>query len=857
MSDKKEAKTSNRVVTAHPSSLKHSNANVTEQSGIWSKIWRNWPITVAATLSIIWISFCGYYLFNAGINIVQIPILEIAALITGMTMPLVLVWLLCLVLIRLNPIEENYRSLEKGLDRLMSPVELTQERIVKVVKNLNSEIEKITAAGDVAANRFKNLEDSFKEQIDQLFKATIDADEKTKKIADQLSFERNAISSVATEIEKHSELISTQLKEYRKDAIDANDETKRHSEFLNNEMSFQNKVLDNRAKQIEENLTSIGERLLKISDEISDQSNHSYHHLSEIVDGFDERRAVLNNFMTRMMDEVGSICDKLEKQAHTVQDLSDKSAKTSSKITKEIKKQSEQLSKIADKSTKSVEATGRAIEEQTKTLGSSIDEATERSKLTIAEASDYFAERANDISRVSGNLESNIKQSFDEITDTLTEKTSILSDDITIQFQNIEADIDRANVALSDMIENNLELISSRINNNKDETGDLLNDIVKTITSQTEQIEKSLKDTRINMIDRTTLIQDEHQTLENYATNFQEKMIETEIKLREQHQTMLSCITVIEDGMTVAIDKIKKNSTSLGAHGQKVIESIISQTSELTAQIAEVQNRSKNSILEIENASKKANDNILANESKTTEIISDWLETASQVGEDHATAMKKIETLINELSALEKTTETKLSASEEKIRRISSELLRNTDSIQIASNSAIEAVEETNQALTTNAEKYQQMINAIQLSSQSLANNANALESRMKRINSENFSKVAATIMEKLRAQAIDISSYLEGNVPKSLWDSYLSGDKNLFIRKIQKYIGKQEITDIRVHYTENSEFRKNVDTYIHIFEELLATFNESTETVYCETLITSDIGKVYFALAEATGRLK
>lgn len=111
--------------------------------------------------------------------------------------------------------------------------------------------------------------------------------------------------------------------------------------------------------------------------------------------------------------------------------------------------------------------------------------------------------------------------------------------------------------------------------------------------------------------------------------------------------------------------------------------------------------------------------------------------------------------------------------------------------------------------------------------------------------------------MEKLRTQAIDISSYLEGNVPKSLWDSYLSGDKNLFVRKIHKYVGKKEISDIRLHYMENSEFRKNVDAYIQIFEELLATFTESTDTVYSETLVTSDIGKVYFALAEATGRLK
>lgn len=857
MSDKKKAATSSQVVTAHPSSLKHSNANVTEQPGIWSKIWHNWPLSMVTLLSVIWVSLCGYYIFISQLDFTQMPIVEFAAIVAGMSMPLVLLWLLCLVLVRINPIEENYRSLEKGLDQLLSPVELTQERISKVVANINSEIEKIDAAADVAANRFKNLEDNFKNQIDELFKVTVSADEKSKKITDQLSFERDAISSVVREIEKHSTVISTQFKEYRNDSIEANAETKRHSEYINNEMSFQNKTLDNRAKQIEDNLATIGDRLAQISEEITDQSNHSYHHLSEIVDGFDERRAVLNNFMTRMMDEIGSICEKLDKQAHTVSDLSEKSAKTSIKITRDIKKQSDQLSKIADKSTKSVEATGRAIEAQTKTLGSSIEEATERSKMNIAEASDYFAERANDLNRVSGDLEVNIKQSFDEITDTLTEKTTSLGEDVSIQFQNLEADIERGNSALSDMIENNLDRIRNSISNNKEETEDLLLEVVSAILSQADQIEKSLTDTRINMIDRTTLIQDEHKALEDYAQNFQNKMIETETKLREQHQTMLSCISVIEDGMTVAIDKIKKNSTSLGAHGQKVIESIISQTSELTAQIAEVQNRSKNSILEIENASKKANDNILANERETTEIIGDWLEAASHVGEEHVAAMKKVETLMEDLSVLEKTTEKTLSASEEKIRRISSELLRNTDSIQIASNSAIDAVEQTNRALDSNAEKYQQMINAIQLSSQSLANNANAIESRMKRINSDNFSKVSATIMEKLRERAIDISSYLEGNVPKSLWDSYLSGDKNLFIRKIQKYIGKQEISDIRLHYTENSEFRKNVDAYIHIFEELLATFTESTETVYCETLVTSDIGKVYFALAEATGRLK
>ena len=169
----------------------------------------------------------------------------------------------------------------------------------------------------------------------------------------------------------------------------------------------------------------------------------------------------------------------------------------------------------------------------------------------------------------------------------------------------------------------------------------------------------------------------------------------------------------------------------------------------------------------------------------------------------------------------------------------------------------VEAVEETNKALEKNAEKYQQMINAIQLSSQSLAANANAIENRMKRINSEKFSDVSAKIMEKLQSESVDIINYLDGDIPRDLWDKYLTGDKNIFVRKIKKHIGKKTASDIRAYYLENRKFRKNTDSFVQIFEELLDTFNESTETIYSETLITSDIGKVYFALAEAIGRLK
>ncbi|MBT5766131.1 MAG: hypothetical protein HOI58_04665, partial [Kordiimonadaceae bacterium] len=618
------------------------------------------------------------------------------------------------------------------------------------------------------------------------------------------------------------------------------------SEFLNNELSFQNKTLENRAEQIEENLETLSGKLEKITQDLSEQTIHSYENLNEVIDSFDERRAVLNNFMTALTDEVSSICDKLDKQAKSIDKLNTNSSKSSDKITKSIKKQVQDLSKIAEKAVSNVNATSDALEAQTKMMEETIEKATEKSKIDIADASEYFMEAANDMGNVSNDLENNIKQNFDEITDTITSKSNRLTEDINIHFQNIESDLDKGNSSINDLLIANLDQVEGHMKGS-----------LEILVAQSDSIQNTLDLTRDDMLSRTSQLQEEYNTLESFADNFQQRMVSAENEFKKQHENMLSCIAVIEDGIGVAVHKIKNNSSNLGAHGQKVIENILSLSADLDGQINDIQNRSKSTLREIENASLKASENLINQDDKTATIIEEWLRTANNAGVEHSENMRKIETLISEFITIEKSTAKSIDASEEKIKRISNELLHSSDRIHMASNSAIEAVEETNKALGKNAEKYQQMINAIQLSSQNLAANANAIENRMKRVNSEKFSDVSAKIMEKLQSGSVDIINYLEGDIPKDLWDKYLTGDRNIFVRKIKKHIGKKTTTDIRAHYLEDREFRKNTDSFVQIFEELLDTFAETTETVYSETLITSDIGKVYFALAEASGRLK
>jgi DNA repair exonuclease SbcCD ATPase subunit len=846
------------VVTKHPSSLNHSNSNNIENISIWSKLVQLWPMTIATCLSIGWIIYCFYVAQYSKLVFIDLPISEFSSLLSGVMLPLIMLWLLCLVLIRIDPAKEKRKIITDGLDELLKPLDITQNRITNIVTQLNTEIKNVEEAAELASNKIEKLENVFKEQISDLFKVTIDIDSKANSIKNELTSEKNEISTLVKDIEDYTNKISSQFKQFKSDAENINVLVQKQSESFSNEMNFQNDVFLDRSKNIEETLGTLGGRLSEITTEISDQTDHSYHNLSEVIEGFDERKAVLNSFMTSMMDEVAIICEKLESQAIIISELASKSASDSEHITLHLKDQAKELSTISELAIKDVNATGQAIADQAKSMEFSIKEATEQSKLNIAEVSDHFSEKANELNRISTDIGVNINQYFSDITDSITGKAQFLEQNVAQQFTTIEEDIDKRNSDIVRMVIENVGSLKTVFDQNKVQTEGFLNDVLTSINSQSEQLEKSLSDTRINMIDKTTLLQDEYQTLEKFAQKFQDRIETAENNFKVQNKNMLDCIKVIEESLETAANKIKTNSTSLGSHGQKIIEHIISQTSELSEQIAEIQKRSKQSIVEIQNASMQANENMIINGKHTSEIFEEWRTASNDIEDKFSMNIKHIEELAHKLANLDQGAEKIITSSEENIKRISKDIHYTSDKIHVASTSAVEAAEETNKALSKNADQYQQMINAIQLSSQSLSTNAYAIEKKLKELNHNHFADIATKVLSDLQSLSVDMTRYLDEEIPQKYWDNYIAGDKNLFIREIKKYIGQNTINSISNKYKTDTDFRKLADEYMRTFEQLLSTLSEkSIQSIYKMTVVSSDTGKVYFALAEATGRLK
>lgn len=156
---------------------------------------------------------------------------------------------------------------------------------------------------------------------------------------------------------------------------------------------------------------------------------------------------------------------------------------------------------------------------------------------------------------------------------------------------------------------------------------------------------------------------------------------------------------------------------------------------------------------------------------------------------------------------------------------------------------------------------------AIQLRDQLARVNelAGNLESRVTRARDlaeeqvdRDFARRVALISEGLNSTAIDIEKVLSTDVSDSAWTAYLRGDRGIFTRRAVRLLDNTQARDIAELYDADPDFRENVSRYIADFENMLRTLLSTRDGKSVSvTLLSSDMGKLYVALAQAIERLR
>lgn len=122
----------------------------------------------------------------------------------------------------------------------------------------------------------------------------------------------------------------------------------------------------------------------------------------------------------------------------------------------------------------------------------------------------------------------------------------------------------------------------------------------------------------------------------------------------------------------------------------------------------------------------------------------------------------------------------------------------------------------------------------------------------------DGFARQVTLLIESLNSTAIDVSKILSNEVTDTAWAAYLKGDRGIFSRRAVRLLDTGEAREIIAQYENNGEFREQVNRYVHDFEAMLRRVMTARDGApLAVTLLSSDNGKLYVALAQAIERLR
>jgi hypothetical protein len=149
----------------------------------------------------------------------------------------------------------------------------------------------------------------------------------------------------------------------------------------------------------------------------------------------------------------------------------------------------------------------------------------------------------------------------------------------------------------------------------------------------------------------------------------------------------------------------------------------------------------------------------------------------------------------------------------------------------------------------------QQMLTLGQ-SAAALERHVEQVSSQQREKDSEAFARRVALLIDSMHSASIDVGKILSDEVDEKAWDSYIKGNRGVFTRRAVRLLEGSETRAIRAQYDADPEFQESVNRYVHDFESMLRrVVAERDGGMMAVTLMSSDMGKLYAALAQAVDK--
>lgn len=236
-------------------------------------------------------------------------------------------------------------------------------------------------------------------------------------------------------------------------------------------------------------------------------------------------------------------------------------------------------------------------------------------------------------------------------------------------------------------------------------------------------------------------------------------------------------------------------------------------------------------------------------------------EMSGEAGERIVGSLMRVqEAAQNAADSSRKIVEEELAGVAEKLTQQNSALLSQAVDSQIATlGDMINSSVERNLTLSEDATRIMAgQLSSIDEMTANLEKRIQEAKSGFDGLDDDGFARRMALLTESLNSTAIDVAKILSNEVTDTAWASYLKGDRGVFTRRAVRLLDAGEARAIANHYDEDPEFAEHVNRYIHDFESMMRVLLSTRDgNAIGVTLLSSDVGKLYVALAQAIERLR
>lgn len=308
-----------------------------------------------------------------------------------------------------------------------------------------------------------------------------------------------------------------------------------------------------------------------------------------------------------------------------------------------------------------------------------------------------------------------------------------------------------------------------------------------------------------HLVESTRAIQPEVEWVRDAARDASERVSVTAALIGEQQQRFASLLDALAEGTGSAEERLVALSTSIAAAREQA-------------------------------------------ERLSTDTGPALVESMVQVREAAAHAAERAREAI--ASVVPESAEGFSSAAREALERVVRETVE--DQLRVVESVATRAVDSARMA----TDRLTQQMLTLGQSATALEQHIERQQAAAREQDSEAFARRVALLIDSMHSAAIDVGKILSDEVDEKAWESYLKGNRGVFTRRAVRLLGGSESRAIRAHYESDREFQQSVNRYIHDFEAMLRrVLAERDGGMIAVTLMSSDMGKLYAALAEAIER--